>query len=181
MKKIRRQLRPAVLAATMLVAMQAGLVLCGCRRGGRLEDVKPPPIKPYHGYFQAQLGEDVYLFATLYEKLRFDRDPAALTYDEMISRTGQRVMISNAHPDLVKRIEAGYEQAVDTELMAAGQPGAPPAATPPTPTTRQIRASGATAKPLAGSATGPATSPATRPSTTAVDRLGPSGNPPQRD
>lgn len=180
---MKRRIFHSRTAAALAVALAGALclVLCaaslaGCRRGGQITEKLEPRIDPYRGYFQAQLGDDVYLFADLLEKLRFDREPAALTYEQYIARTGQRVFISNARPELVKRIEVAYEQAVDTELMQADAPGAPPAATPPPTTTRRIRRPSTSTGP-ATTPTTAATAPATAPSTVPADRLGPTGDP----
>lgn len=171
--------RIAVALAGALCLLLSTAFLAGCRRGGEIVEKREPRIDPYRGYFQAQLGDDVYLFADLLEKLRFDREPAALTYEQYIARTGQRVFISNARPELVRRLEVAYEQAVDTELMQADAPGAPPAATPPPTTTRRVRRPGASTGPATPPTT--ATAPSTTPSPVPADRLGPTGDPQTRD
>lgn len=154
------------------------LLAAGCRRGGEVPVEAKPRIEPYPGFFQAQLAEDVFLFANLDEKQSFDREPASLTYGEFVSRTGQRIFISNADPALVPRIQVAYERAVDTELMAVGALRAPQPDSPPTAATRRTVPD---SEPQA--ATAPATRPATaatRPSTVPRDRLGPTGDPPPR-
>ena len=152
-------------------------MLAGCRRGaGAIED-QAPPVEPYRGFFQAQLGDDIYLFANLDEKRAFDREPASLTYTEFISRVGQRILVSNADPALVPRIQVAYEMALDTELMPVDAIRAPEPNYPPPAATRRT-----TSRPDSDAATLPATTraPASRPSTVPRDRLGPTGDPPPR-
>jgi hypothetical protein len=165
-------------AAAVLAAV-ALLLLGGCRRGGEIQVETTPRIEPYPGFFQAQLADEVFLFASLDEKLSFDREPASLTYDQFISRTGQRIFISNADPALVQRIQVAYERALDTELMNIDSPGAPPPDAPPPPVTRQA-VPREPVEPATVPATATTTAPATRPSTVPTDRLGPTGDPPPR-
>ena|SRR5687768_862813 len=156
------------------------LLLAGCASGGLAEEVEPR-IEPYPGFYQAQVGDDVYLFADLVEKQQFDVEPAALTYREFISRTGQRVYISDSRSELIPRIEVAYERAVDTELMSSNSAAAPPPAKPPPLATRRSLPDESLDKTTTRPATTPATAPATRPSTVPTDRLGPIGDPPPQD
>jgi hypothetical protein len=159
-----------------LLVLLAILLAPGCRRGGEVAVDVEPKIEPYPGFFQAQLAEDVFLFANLREKQSFDREPASLTYGEFVSRTGQRVFISDADPALVPRIQVAYERALDTELMAVNALRAPEPDSPPATATRR-----AVPDEEPQATTAPATRPATaatRPSTVPRDRLGPTGDPP---
>jgi hypothetical protein len=152
-------------------------MLAGCRRGpGAVED-QPPSVEPYRGFFQAQLGDDIFLFASLDEKQAFDREPASLTYTEFISRVGQRILVSNADPALVERIQVAYEIALDTELMPVEAVRAPEPNYPPPAATRR-----ATTRSEPDATTLPVTTRAatSRPSTVPRDRLGPTGDPPPR-
>ncbi len=166
----------------MLPLLAAGaLAMAGCRRGGTVATDTRPRVEPYPSFFQAQVEDDIFLFADLREKQRFDISPAALEYEQFVSRTGQRVFITNQQPELVPRIEVAYERAVDTELMPVDALRAPLPSTPPQLATRPSgqetdAGSAVTSRP----ATAPAAVPATRPATVPVDRLGPTGDPQPR-
>ncbi len=169
-----RLLRPALCFG--LVALFAA---AGCRRGGgALVGDTEPAVEPYPGFFQARLGNDIYLFADILEKLRFDVDPASLTYEQFISRAGQRVFIANERADVVPRIAVGFEQAVDTQLTPVTSPGAPPADTPPPTTTRRAVPEETPDGPTTVVTTRPTTGPGA--TTLPADRRGPIGDPPPR-
>ena len=161
------------------ILLIATLLLAGCTPTGLPEEVEPR-IEPYPGFYQAQIGEDIYLFADLTEKQQFDIEPAALTYREFISRTGQRVYISDSRAELIPRIEVAYERAVDTELMSSTSAAAPPPAGPPPLATRRSLPDESLGQTTTRPATRPPTAPATQPSTVPIDRLGPTGDPPPR-
>ena len=124
----------AILASVLALAGVAViLVLPACRRGEQAPTTRPRPVTPYPGYFQSQVGDDVYLFATLAEKTAFHTQSAvAIPFMLFVSRAGKRVYISSLDPALVPRIQVAYEQARGVEL-AALDPVAPetrPATTP---------------------------------------------------
>ena len=77
--------RPLVIALSLLTLA----VLPGCRGGPE----KPPPLKPYLGYFESMRPEASYVFATLKDKQQFDRDPQFMGFREYIANTGLRVLI----------------------------------------------------------------------------------------
>ena len=118
----------------LLLCVCVGLI-AGC--GGKKKDKGPPPLVPYKGYFQADAGGDIYLFADLGQKIKYDLDPSAVSYREFVSRIGKRVYVSEADPKLVPRIALGYEEANDTELTPAGAASAPPPRTAAPVTTRR--------------------------------------------
>ena len=117
--------------------LAAGVLLgvIGC--GGKKPPPGPPPIVPYPGFFSAYDGDEIFVFASLREKQKFDVDPSSVAYQEYVSRVGSRVFVSQATPDLVPRLVLGYEQANDTELFPASSLRAPPARSASPVTTRR--------------------------------------------
>ena len=142
----------------------AGLALgalapAGC--GGKKPPPGPPPIQPYPDFFSAYAADEIFVFASLAEKQKFDIDPATASYQEYVNRVGTRVFISDAKPELVPRLVLGYEQANDTELLPANSLKAPPVRSAPPVTTRRSFPAPPTApelptQPGAAAATAPA-------------------------
>ena len=148
----RPRAKPRILALALEVTLVAMAVAApACRRGGEVTPTRPRQVQPYPGYFQARVGDDIYLFATLVEKTAFhNASVTELPFELFRSRTGQRIFISSADPALVPRIEVAYEQALGTELAAfdpiprpAVQPGTSPAEPQSAPTTRSVDEAGA--------------------------------------
>lgn len=114
------RMRAVACLAALLVAM---LWVSACRRGEEpAPTTRPRPVAPYPGYFQTRVGDDTYLFATLSEKSAFHSEfSPGPGFDVFMSRSRQRVFISNTDPALVPRIRVAFEQARGTELAAADQ------------------------------------------------------------
>ena len=159
--------------------------LAGC--GGAVERL-PPPLPPYHGYFEAFDGEETFLFADLEQKIDFDIAPARPAFKEYLSRVGRRVFVSDEVPGLRPRIVRGYEMAHDTRLTAVDDIDAPPPATPPTATTRRSLPEGdaPVVPPMSGGEALDAAQvgdgddspgPATRGRALPLEELGPTGEP----
>ena len=159
----------------LLAVLSLGLVGCG----GKKPPPGPPPIVPYKGFFSAYVADEIFVFANLADKQKFDIDPAGVTYKEFRSRVGGRVFVSSEVPDLVPRLVVGYEQANDTELFPATALNAPPARSAVGVTTRRAFPAPPVAPQLptdAPAATAPATAPAAEPGRP-LDQLGPVGEP----